>query len=148
MGFLRQEYWSELPFPSSGDPPNPGTKPWSPALQTDSLPSESLGKPYPGSIPRQGIKILLQVTTHCCLTKNNMAGNIPFLTSKLNLHLPYDPQQSICWVFALEKWNLQFSKKRHTLETIQMSIQWWMNELWYIHTVDYTSNKIKDLILT
>ena len=24
MGFSRQEYWSGLPFPSSGDLPNPG----------------------------------------------------------------------------------------------------------------------------
>ena len=24
MGFPRQEYWSELPFPSPGDLPNPG----------------------------------------------------------------------------------------------------------------------------
>ena len=24
MGFSRQDYWSELPFPSSGDLPNPG----------------------------------------------------------------------------------------------------------------------------
>ena len=27
MGFSRQEYWSELPFPSPGDLPNPGIKP-------------------------------------------------------------------------------------------------------------------------
>jgi len=27
MGFPRQEYWSELPFPSPGDLPNPGIKP-------------------------------------------------------------------------------------------------------------------------
>ena len=33
MGFLRQEYWSGLPFPSPGDVPNPGTKPGFPALQ-------------------------------------------------------------------------------------------------------------------
>ena len=33
MGFPRQEYWSGLPFPSPGDPPNPGIKPRSPALQ-------------------------------------------------------------------------------------------------------------------
>ena len=26
MGFLRQEYWNGLPFPSSGDLPNPGIK--------------------------------------------------------------------------------------------------------------------------
>ena len=40
MGFSRQEYWSELPFPSSGDLLNPGIEPMSPALQTDSLLSE------------------------------------------------------------------------------------------------------------
>ena len=33
MGFPRQEYWSGLPFPSSGDLPNQGIKPESPALQ-------------------------------------------------------------------------------------------------------------------
>ena len=38
-GFSRQEYWSGLPFPSPGDLPDPGMKPWSPALQADALPS-------------------------------------------------------------------------------------------------------------
>ena len=38
MGFSRQEYWSGLPYPSPGYLPNPGIKPWSPALQTDALP--------------------------------------------------------------------------------------------------------------
>ena len=45
IGFSRQEYWSELPFPSPGHLPNPGFKlvsPESPALQAGSLPS---GKP-------------------------------------------------------------------------------------------------------
>ena len=32
MGFLRQEYWSELPFPSLEDLPDPGIEPASPAL--------------------------------------------------------------------------------------------------------------------
>ena len=45
MGFSRQEYWSGLPFPSPGDLPNPGIEPRSPVLQTDTLPSEPLGKP-------------------------------------------------------------------------------------------------------
>ena len=40
MGFSSQDYWNGLPFHSSGDPPNPGTAPGSPALQADSLPSE------------------------------------------------------------------------------------------------------------
>ena len=45
MEFSKQEYWSVLPFPSSGDLPDPGIEPGSPALQADSLPSEPLGKP-------------------------------------------------------------------------------------------------------
>jgi len=32
MKFPRQEYWSGVPFPSSGDLPNPGIKHTSPAL--------------------------------------------------------------------------------------------------------------------
>ena len=30
VGFPRQEYWSDLPFPSSGGLPDPGIKPESP----------------------------------------------------------------------------------------------------------------------
>ena len=41
MGFPRQEYWSGLPFPSPGDLPDPGIQSVSPALQADSLPTES-----------------------------------------------------------------------------------------------------------
>ena len=44
MGFSRQEYWSGLPCPPPGDLPNPGIEPRSPALQTDSLPTELRGK--------------------------------------------------------------------------------------------------------
>ena len=40
MGFSKQEYWIGLPFPSPRDLPNPGIKPWSPALQADSLQTE------------------------------------------------------------------------------------------------------------
>ena len=46
VGFLRQEYWSGLPFPSPGDLPNAGIEPWSPAFQADALTSEPPGKPY------------------------------------------------------------------------------------------------------
>ena len=44
--FFRQEHWNGLPFPSLGDLPHLGVKARSPALQADSLPSESPGKPY------------------------------------------------------------------------------------------------------
>ena len=49
MEFSRQEYGSGLPFPSPWDLLNSGIKPWSPALQADSLPSESPGKPWANS---------------------------------------------------------------------------------------------------
>jgi len=44
-GSSRQEYWSGLPCPPPGDPPNPGIEPRSPILQVNSLPSEPPGKP-------------------------------------------------------------------------------------------------------
>ena len=46
MGFSRQEYWSGLPFPSPGDLPDPGIKPWSPAFQADTLTSEPPEKSF------------------------------------------------------------------------------------------------------
>ena len=66
MGVFRQEYWSGLPCPPPGDLPDPGIEPGSPALQEDSLASESPGKStnwrlkhiylcrYLGSIPGSG----------------------------------------------------------------------------------------------
>ena len=45
MGFFKQEYWSELPFPCPRDLSNLGIEPMSPvslALQADSLPTEPL----------------------------------------------------------------------------------------------------------
>ena len=48
-GFSRQEYWSGLPCLPSGDLPNPGIEPGSPALQADSLPPEPPGRQRLGS---------------------------------------------------------------------------------------------------
>ena len=45
MGFSRQNYWSGLPFPSSGDLPDPGIKPTSPALAGGFFTTEPPGKP-------------------------------------------------------------------------------------------------------
>ena len=45
MGFSRQEYWSGLPFPPTGNLPEPGIELASPALQVDSL----LAEPQRGS---------------------------------------------------------------------------------------------------
>ena len=48
--FSRQEYWSELPFPSPADLPDPGIEPESPSLQADTLLSEPPGKPLLGGV--------------------------------------------------------------------------------------------------
>ena len=45
MEFSMPECWSEQPFPSPGDLPDPGIKSGHPALQVDSLLSEPPGKP-------------------------------------------------------------------------------------------------------
>ena len=46
MEFSSQEYWSGLPFPPPGDPPNPGIEPLFLALQVDSLPLSHQGSPH------------------------------------------------------------------------------------------------------
>ena len=47
MGFTRPEFWSGLPLPTPGDLLDPGIKPRSLALQSDSLPSEQLDYKIP-----------------------------------------------------------------------------------------------------
>ena len=44
MGFPRQEYWSELPFPSPGDLSDPGIEPTSQALAGELVTTEQPGK--------------------------------------------------------------------------------------------------------
>ena len=44
-GFLRQEYWSELPFPSPGDLPDPEIEPAPPASADGFFTTEPPGKP-------------------------------------------------------------------------------------------------------
>ena len=51
MEFSRQEHWSELPFPSPGELPDPGIEPGSPTWQADASPTEPPGKPHTGYIP-------------------------------------------------------------------------------------------------
>ena len=63
MEFSRQEYWSGLPFPSSGDLPDSGIKPRSPVLQADTLLSEPPGKPKKKKIILEPV-LKLETMTH------------------------------------------------------------------------------------
>ena len=48
MGFVRQEYWSGLPFPSPGDLPDRGIKPMFHALAGEFFAAEPTGNPNLG----------------------------------------------------------------------------------------------------
>ena len=66
MGFPRQEYWSLLPFPPSGDLLDPGIEGTSPALVGGFFKTEPQGKPLKISLKNiyvyshQGLVIQLQ----------------------------------------------------------------------------------------
>ena len=60
MEFSRQEYWSGLPCPSSGDLPNTGIEPGSSTLQADSFLSEPPGKPH-GKLKRGLLFIIRRI---------------------------------------------------------------------------------------
>ena len=92
MGFSRQEYWSGLPFPSTGDLPHPGFEPGSLVLQADSLPPEPPGKPpavnthfYPGKEVYRYSFTEVRLLNPC--TSGPGFSN-PTLCPSVHLHLP------------------------------------------------------------
>ena len=76
MDFSRQEYWRGLPFPSPGDPLNPGIKPGSPALQADSLSSGPPGKPRANLVVMKSLYFCLlgEAVTLPSVLKDSFAG--------------------------------------------------------------------------
>ena len=77
MGFFRQEYWSGLPFPSSGDLPDPGIEPGSPSLQADyhlghqGIPNvEKAGlKPHVALLPTSEVAKMKSIKKHQALAR-------------------------------------------------------------------------------
>ena len=63
MDFSKPKYWSGKPFPSPGDPPNPGIEPRSHVLQEDSLPTELTETPQSLSIADIYLKVNAQSGT-------------------------------------------------------------------------------------
>ena len=80
MGFSRKEYWSGLPFPSPGDLPDSEIKPRSPSLWTDTLPSESPGKPQ---------------------------KMVSRFFKKLRIELPYDPATPLLGIYPDKMYHLK-----------------------------------------
>ena len=74
MEFSRQGYWSGLTFPSPGDLPDPVIEPGSPAIQSDSLPSEPLGKPIFNQISHSQSNITRQINRKMWYTDNQRSS--------------------------------------------------------------------------
>ena len=87
MGFPRQEYWSELPFPFPGGLPDPEIEPESPALLgrffTVWATREALCSPHPQAIANL---VLLTIWSKC-LMPQICGGWWWMLSKKLLIHL-------------------------------------------------------------
>ena len=74
LGFSRQQYWSELSFPSPGDLPDPGIQPAAPALSGRFLTTES-----PPLVGINSLDILVCLLVHMSkrthTPKNAIAGS-------------------------------------------------------------------------
>ena len=85
MECSRPEHWSGEPFPSSGNLPNKGIKPRSPALQADSLQAEPQGKP----LNCNSFKVMTSFFTYHIFTFLGEPSDVPlhcFYTLKLDRH--------------------------------------------------------------
>ena len=109
LGFPRQEYWSGLPLPSPGDLPDPGTKPRSPALEADTLTSESPGKPrkYGLGIRNEGGQRLIEF----CQENALVIANTLFQQHKRRI---YGQQSQIDYILCSQRWrnSIQSGKTR------------------------------------
>ena len=82
MEFSRQEYWSGLPFSSSGDLPDPGIKPVSPALRAGRFFTN-----YKGSYKGSPLKVLMVV----------VCGLATRIIREQNRQSPWPPGACIQW---------------------------------------------------
>ena len=142
MEFSRQEYSTGYPFPSPGDPANPGIKPRSPALQADSSPSEShLGSPA----------LQKGMSTSADIMKNSM--EIAQKIKTINYHIT---QQFHFLVFTQRNQNHYFEN----ISTLQCSMQQFLQLLrhgnkrssrdlflmWHVHDWKLSNNKKKEIL--
>ena len=89
MGFLKQEYWSGLLFPSPWDLPDLGIEPTSPAWQADSLPLRLLGS------PPNTFFVVIQSLSHVRLFAS------PW-TATRQASLPFTSSQSLLKLMSIE----------------------------------------------
>ena len=96
MGFLKQEYWSGLPFPSPGNLSDPGIKPTSPALQVVSYISGRFFTAEPPGKTKKNLITFLQSPSSFSKTQSRLkcTPNLKFLTFQLrSIRLLHKEQQ-------------------------------------------------------
>ena len=77
MGFLGQEYWSGLPFPSAGDHPGPGIEPASPAFADEFFATEPPGKPFKWYSLNSSLSSFLTTVLHSLLSELQGSHGLP-----------------------------------------------------------------------
>ena len=136
MGFSRQDYWSGLPCPLSGDLLHPGVELRSPALQAGSLPTEPPGKPE------------CYITFYkCCYFNQNVLNplpNNPSLGSSwiffLNETFDISPLAFIC--YRSQMWLNKTDNKRLTLYVLSLNQ---LTPRCTIIAILYQTNRFKEI---
>ena len=108
MEFSRQEYWSGLPFPSSGDLPDPGVESGSPALQADDFTIWAT-REAPWCDPRWHYKMVLQNQNTSCsfIADRYLVFHLHLFVTSLSL-LYFEELAANKFLFYF--WYLQFSR--------------------------------------
>ena len=103
MGFPRQEYWNELPFPSPGDLPNPKVEHMSPALAENFFATKPPGK-----------RICMYVYTH---THTHTHTGI-LLSHKKNEIMPFSATRMDLEIIILHEVSQKEKNKYHMISLI------------------------------
>ena len=141
MGFTRQEYWSRLPFPSSGNLPDPGIEPASPSLAGRFFTTEPSGKALMN-------RFLFFFKNRFSFTEKNQAENTQFSPSPFSLlHLPSPLLWTPCHgVLRLHNWRTNIDTLLLTTDTLLLTkstftlplpLQCITNEFWQMCNVKH-----------
>ena len=135
MGFFRQEYWSGLPFTSSGDFSDPGIKPRSPTLRADFISSEPPGKSRPHQTWALSSHLIGSLLSHC-----SSPGNILFFTTlhswSADTHFSLIADVEFPVFCYLATWVKQNLISYHTY-----IIKYYKAKYWFLETSWHTCNR-------
>ena len=113
MGFSRQEYWSELPFPPPGDLPDPGIEPKSPespALHVDAFPTELWNSPINHVVVGNLFILSVFHFPNLCAVCLKSLQLCPSLYDPMEYSPPGSPVHRILWARILEWVDISFPR--------------------------------------